>query len=450
MAFNSGTSRWRHFKFIEGKESLFVYVGIGLAYVLLMILSTFVFIGFQDKITLEMKFSSEKSFNSIYMALTDGSDRAETVMKEEKVSAIGLYSATGRGITVYGEAPETLPLSQLALTRQGTGDSTTGIYTYNGETRTIEYFRLSRLNTMLNIGTLYYGTGLSSTRISEVPEIIYVKFDGSGYFAALFQTRVIAIITVIVISFLAVLVLNIYNANRRYRMALTRHENLASLGSAARTLTHEIKNPLGAMTIQMALLHKILPPEYKEDLDVMDKEIERITNLTNRVSEFMKDPLGNPEKIDMIPFITDITTLFNQEISVNSAGLKTAYVMFDPGRARSVFENLIKNATESAAGRIADVEVQIRKKGRKQVLILVLDNGDGLPKGSQDNLFDPFYTTKAKGSGIGLAISRQFVTARHGSLTLRNRPEGGTAVEVLLPSAEYEEEVEVEGAEAFE
>ena len=52
-----------------------------------------------------------------------------------------------RGITVYGEAPETLPMSQLALTRQVTGDSTTGIYTYDGETKTIEYFRLSRLNT---------------------------------------------------------------------------------------------------------------------------------------------------------------------------------------------------------------------------------------------------------------------------------------------------------------
>lgn len=450
MALNSVTSRWRKFKFIEGKESLFVYIGIGLAYVLLMVLSAFVFIGFKDKITLEMKFSSEKSFNSIYMALTDGSDRAEAVMKEEKVSAIGLYSVTGRGITVFGEAPDTLPLSQLALTRQSTGDSTMGVYTFNGETKTIEYFRLSRLNTMLDIGTLYYGTGIPSQRVTDIPEIIYVKFDGSSYFSSLLQTRVIAIFTVIVITFLAVLVLNIYNSNRRYRDALTRHENLASLGSAARTLTHEIKNPLGAMTIQMALLHKILPVQYKEDLDVMDKEIERITNLTNRVSEFMKDPLGNPEKIDMIPFITDITTLFVQEIKVDSGGLKDAFVMFDRGRARSVFENLIKNATESASGRMTEVEVQIRRKSRKQVQILVLDNGDGLPKGPQDALFDPFYTTKAKGSGIGLAISRQFVTARHGSLTLHNRPEGGTAVEVLLPSAEYEEEVEVEGAEAFE
>ena len=186
------------------------------------------------------------------------------------------------------------------------------------------------------------------------------------------------------------------------------------------------------MTIQSALMRKLLPEEFQPDLDVIDHEITRLTNLTNRVSEFLKNPSGNPEKIELVGFIKDIARLFKGGIPVD-ADSDLINVRFDTDRARSVFENLIKNATESCEGRDPEVRVEIRHR-HKLVTVKVLDRGDGLPKETREKLFDPFFTTKIHGSGIGLAISKQFVEAQGGSLKLYEREGGGTVAEVNLPS----------------
>lgn len=229
-----------------------------------------------------------------------------------------------------------------------------------------------------------------------------------------------------------------YLSNRRYRMELQKNQGLAKLGAAARTLTHEIKNPLSAMTIQSALLKKMLPEEYHEDLRVMDSEIQRLTNLTNRVSEFLKNPLGNPVELELVSYITNIASLFAMPIEINTDGLEKVYVNFDADRARSVFENLIKNATESTQKRDPQVSVEIRRGRKDSVVVKVLDRGDGLAKEAKDKIFDPFYTTKINGSGIGLSISREFVAAVGGTLKLYDRDGGGTVAEVVLPSSKEE------------
>ena len=107
-------------------------------------------------------------------------------------------------------------------------------------------------------------------------------------------------------------------------------------------------------------------------------------------------------------------------------------MLFRSDRARSVFENLMKNATESCEGRDPQVEVDIRMKHRN-VTVLVMDRGDGLPKETKEKLFDPFFTTKIHGSGIGLSIAKQFVEARGGTLKIYDREGGGTTAEVNLP-----------------
>lgn len=416
----------RLFKFTGGKGPLIIYTMIIFAYVFFILMIAFIFTNIQDKIRLETKFDSERIFNSIYMLLNDSEEQARALMNREGVSAIGIYSTTGRAVLTYGSAPSALPLSQLATERRYSEDTTTGVYIYDEDSEEIEYFRLSRVNAVSS----------RSASFSEMPEIIYIKFDGSEFFSRLARIRIAAVAAIVVATVIMVLGLRIYNANRRYRIALTKHENLVSLGSAARTLTHEIKNPLSAMTIQMALLHKQLGKEYEQDLNVMDNEIERITNLTNRVSEFMKDPLGTPEKIDLVPFLTSISTLFADDVRLNFNGMGHAYVLFDDVRARSVFENLIKNATESTSDGNPEVEVEITRGRKKTFEVAVKDRGDGLPGELIETLFDPFFTTKAKGSGIGLSISRQFITAAGGKLTLSPRKGGGTQAVVTLPALE--------------
>lgn len=424
----------RKFKFVEGKEPVFVYTGLLLVYILILILIAFVFINLQDKIWLEMKFDSEKAFNSVYMTLDDGKTSVENAMADAKISAVGLYSATGKAVELFGSAPETLQVSRLVGARQSGTDSTTGIYFFVEGSDDIEYLRLSRFTSIPGASFIYDPTLAQS--FLDYPEVIYVRFDGSAYFKKITQARILSIASAVLMTVVLYYAFSIYNANRRYRIALLKHENLVSLGAAARTLTHEIKNPLSAMTIQMVLLHKMLGKEYEQDLDVMDHEIERITNLTNRVSEFIKDPVGNPQKLDLVPFLTEIAALFPNPVKLLFNGMDHAYVMLDQVRARSVFENLIKNAIESYSNGESDVEVELSRVKKKKIEIEIRDRGDGLPKEMTETLFDPFFTTKTKGSGIGLSISRQFVVAAEGKLSLESRNGGGTIARVVLPEVE--------------
>ncbi|MGI6439682.1 MAG: ATP-binding protein [Sphaerochaetaceae bacterium] len=113
--------------------------------------------------------------------------------------------------------------------------------------------------------------------------------------------------------------------------------------------------------------------------------------------------------------------------------MQSVSILFDPDRARSVFENLIKNAIESTQERDPHVEVELIKGKRKHIHIFIRDRGDGIVEAEMSKIFDPFYTTKIHGSGIGLSISRQFIQARGGNLKLYHREGGGTIVEVILP-----------------
>lgn len=215
----------------------------------------------------------------------------------------------------------------------------------------------------------------------------------------------------------------------------TKDESLAQLGAATRTLLHEIKNPLSAMAIQSALLRSEIPSEFHGDLDILDHEIQRLANLTNSVGEFFKNPLGADSEIDLIPFIKDIIRLFPQDIKFSYEPFSSVTIVFDKDRARSVIENLIKNACESSKIHNPNVEVFIKPAQKKnRISIEICDRGTGIPKSARDKLFDPFFTTKENGSGIGLSISKQFIEARNGSLQLLDRNGGGTVARIILPA----------------
>lgn len=420
----------RRWKFIEGKERPIAYIGLSLAFVLSLGFLILVYSGFSEKYLLQMKFDSEKSFNSIYMAMNDSPAKALPIMHDAKVFGVGIYSSNGQAFQVLGDVPRTLPLSKLVESRKTGQDSTLGVYILDYDTDTIEYFRLAKFNIILDLQRYTSLNGLGA-QISDLPDVIYIYFDGSTYFSNVRRARVLTILACFMLLGTFLMILSIYNNNRKYRIQLQRNQALAKLGAAARTLTHEIKNPLSAMTLQSAVLRRLLPEEYRSDLDVFDHEITRLTNLTNRVSEFLKDPSGNPQDIEIVAFIRDIARLFQTPVPVKTT-VQQVTVRFDPDRARSVFENLIKNAFESTDSGDPQVSVEISSRHRS-VTIKVMDRGSGLPQEAKEKLFDPFYTTKIHGSGIGLALSRDFVQAQGGRLKLYDRDGGGTIAEVNLP-----------------
>lgn len=209
---------------------------------------------------------------------------------------------------------------------------------------------------------------------------------------------------------------------------------LAELGEAARTLTHEIRNPLGALKMQASLLKRTLPPEQADSIVVLNEEIGRISYLVERVREFLKNPLGRPERIELNDFLRGLH--FSEKVELREAG-SAVYAEADPEKLRSVVENLVGNALEAneEAGSEEEVTLSLlREEGA--AAISVCDRGSGIPEEISERVFDPFFTTKTQGSGVGLAISRRFVEATGGSLTFAPRQGGGTCFTIMLPTGE--------------
>ncbi len=414
---------------VDGREPIFVITSLIIAFLILIGLVIFLATALTEREELRMQSEAERAFNSVFLALQDNTTKALKTMQEQNVSGVGVYSSMGRKVLSLGNVPMTIPLVKFD-NKSSKQDSNIGTATYNKDTGMIEYIRFSRLTILLDTGELTLTeSGLLPTPI-DFPDVLYLHFEGQTYYHRLMLIMFISVVSVLILIGLFLLVLNIYQSNRRYRDTIAKQESLVHLGQAARTLTHEIKNPLSAITIQLALLRKTMPKENLEDLHLMAQEVDRLTQLTNKVSDFLRNPLGMPEVVDLNELLTSLIKRFDKPIRFRVE--TTAQILIDKDRARSVFENLLKNAVESCSGD-PEVEVVIKSGKRGQIHILVKDRGDGISSKDEKKIFDPFFTTKIHGSGIGLSISRQFIRARGGNVRLYSRDGGGTIAEVVLP-----------------
>ena len=268
-------------------------------------------------------------------------------------------------------------------------------------------------------------------RGTNAPAFIYLRLDAGR---ELKMQRVytgasvgVPIVFALILSFIGLL----SNRNWNYKRRIEGQQHLVQLGQAARTLSHEIRNPLSAIQIQTGILRKTLSQDRHTGIAVIEEEVERLRLLVERIGEFIRNPAGTQEPVELRGFITDLIGFYEWNVVFKFASEENLYVKFDRDRLRSLLENLVRNARESAE-RETSVEIGVGAAGKK-IEISVADDGDGLATDQIERLFDPFYTTKDKGSGVGLAISKRFVEAAEGSLTLKPRKEGGTVATVLLP-----------------
>ena len=220
--------------------------------------------------------------------------------------------------------------------------------------------------------------------------------------------------------------------NREYRRRIEQQESLVTLGTAASTLAHEIKNPLLSIRLQASILARTMPGGAKREIEIIESEVERLSQLSNRVGDFLRDPAGIPARTDVLAVAAEVHARMRGRplIGAEAAGV---IAMIDPERLRSVLENLLRNALESG-GKDEEVAMTVAHADG-EVRIDVLDRGRGLPVEQPQRIFDPFFTTKSRGTGIGLAICRKFVTAAGGTITVSGREGGGVRARVVLPQA---------------
>lgn len=328
-----------------------------------------------------------------------------------EVSGFGLYNGLGLPTVLLGQIPSVFPPSEGV---RGQGRVS---YLGNGEFRFVKSlgFPLLRLNPLLS-GVPHLPMGF-----------LYLRFIEKGLSARImvwnlltFAVPSTAVGLLFVLGFLMV-------KNRRFEEEIRRNQELVKFAEAARTLSHELKNPVAAILLQANLL-KRRSPESTE-ASVIEEEALRISHLAEKVRDFLKDPIGHPEKLRLNEFIVELLKRFPQEIPLHMENADSWQISMDPNRLRSVLENLIQNALESGP----DPQVEIRiGRHKSRILVRVLDRGSGIGEADKEKVFQPFFTTKRNGSGIGLPIAKIFARAQGGEVELKPRDGGGTIAELTL------------------
>jgi len=230
----------------------------------------------------------------------------------------------------------------------------------------------------------------------------------------------------------------------RLQEKLVENERLATIGTTAAKLAHEIGNPLNSMSIALQLLQRRLRP-YEELLDdkvygsvrAFEEQIRRLTNLLQEFRSLSRRQSVDSQPLDLAAVLLDILTtetpFYEERRVIAHEEIEPALplVLGDAQKLKQVVLNLCKNAVEAMpeGGRLT---VCARCEG-KQVCVEVADTGVGIPPGV--NIFEPFVTTKAEGTGLGLPIAQQLIAAHQGTLTYTSEPGRGTTFRITLPLA---------------
>ncbi|HLM67664.1 MAG TPA: HAMP domain-containing sensor histidine kinase, partial [Longimicrobium sp.] len=218
----------------------------------------------------------------------------------------------------------------------------------------------------------------------------------------------------------------------------------------ARRVAHELKNPLTPMRFALRTLQRSAPDreDAREALEVMEAESARLEELARTFAQLGRMPEGAPSEIDLREMLDYLlrTHLSPQVRPSLGAPEGLPCVRGHHDALSRAFANLLLNAGEVVAARGGgSVRVELREAGA-EVEVRVLDDGPGIRPEHVERVWEPDFTTKARGTGLGLALVRQTVQAHGGRVWARNRPEGGAEFGVVLPAADGEEAEQLEEA----
>jgi two-component system nitrogen regulation sensor histidine kinase GlnL len=248
-----------------------------------------------------------------------------------------------------------------------------------------------------------------------------------------------------------VLILRDLSRVRELEDTVKQADRLSMLGTLAAGLAHEIKNPLGGIKGAAQLLAMELGAEspLKEYTVVMIREVERVNSIIEELMDLARPRPPQLGEVDLAQILGDIV-LFQKEAH---RGKEIEFVLSldpsipplrgDENLLTRLFLNLIKNAAEAIErkGRVEVVtkvasEYHLNKPGSRPVPFIVVevrDNGRGMPEEELEKIFTPFYTTKNRGSGLGLATCQKIVNEHGGLLKMESTPNEGTTCIVSLP-----------------
>ncbi len=225
---------------------------------------------------------------------------------------------------------------------------------------------------------------------------------------------------------------------------LIRSERLYSMGRLAASITHEIANPLQAVRSHLELALEGMEqgsPLDREDLERANREIERAILILQRLQNLQR-PSQEPESlVDVNGALRDVLELMRKQMRRQGVNLRVEpapdlpRVLGCSNQLKQVFLNLVLNALE-AMPQGGELRVATVLDAEGWVTLTFGDTGAGIPSAQLAHIFEPFYTTKEQGLGLGLAVCLTIIEAHHGQISAESEPGHGTTLCVRLPRAE--------------
>jgi two-component system NtrC family sensor kinase len=225
-------------------------------------------------------------------------------------------------------------------------------------------------------------------------------------------------------------------ALKEHQEKLVRSEKLAGIGRLAAGVAHEINNPLGVILGYAKILARRAEGPLAEDLAVIEEETLRAKEIVEGLLDLSRPMAAEARPVDLRALCDEVVSRLREarllegvDVAVDGAATASG----SQPQLRQVVHNLVRNAAE-AAGPGGRVEIAIAARGG-EAEVQVSDSGEGIAPEARERLFEPFLTTKPRGTGLGLAVSRAIARAHGGDLVAGDAPGGGARFALRIPAA---------------
>ena len=221
---------------------------------------------------------------------------------------------------------------------------------------------------------------------------------------------------------------------------LAKSERESAWKEMARQVAHEIKNPLTPMRLMVQYMDMTLktdePEKLHEHTQAMIDQIDAMSSIAEAFARFADMPEYNKERVDLNELISTSTLLY-PSLKVNFEGSKTStYAFVDRELMVRVFNNLIKNAQQAIPEGVEPKITLGLEESEESLLLSVKDNGTGITEAQRAKIFEPSFTTKSTGMGMGLAIVQSIVLGHGGKIWFESQPREGTTFFIELPKGD--------------
>ena len=221
--------------------------------------------------------------------------------------------------------------------------------------------------------------------------------------------------------------------------ALLRAEKMAAAGRLTASIAHEVNNPLQSVQncLHLAGREDVPPEKRREYFDLAKNELDRLMKTMQRMLDFYRPGAVKVEQVDVLELLRHVLSLTSQQLSQRHIEIKSDLPESMPtiyavsGQIQQIFFNLILNSFDAMpAGGNLKISAQAVDHG---IEIIFHDSGPGIPENRRNNIFEPFFSTKDGGTGLGLTVSYNIVTAHGGTLDLLDEREPGACFRLFLP-----------------